>query len=278
MALGESLKSRNFTLNLYTILMKNIYSKILIITILLIGINKISTAQDWMVGDMIDDTLSYLTVQPTAPNEFISCYDIGTSDFYFNWPMSADPGIDMGFVVSSITSSDSVEISPDGHVEEGDTIWLVDDPYWIATERNISFHNADGAMTLRFFAIGVVTMPDIAVPCQPADSMWMNSLAVCNNYTWTGWGACTTMPNPLGVDDLSMSDLGITYPTRLNGYTLTSTSEDISKLEVYDIQGKKIAESLENAIDCSNLNSGTYILSVGFDTGNAIREKFILIK
>lgn len=258
--------------------MKNIYTKLLIIFTLMFGMKNVSNAQNWMVGDIINDTLSYLIAQPTAPNDSTSCYDTGTSDFYFNWPMCADPGIDMGFVVASITSSDSVEISPNGHVEEGDTIWLIDDPYWIATQRDISFHNADGAITLRFFAIGEVTMPDIEVPCQPADSMWMSTQAVCNNYTWTGWGACTTMPNPLGIDNLSMSDLGIIYPSRLNGYNLTSTSEDISKLEVYDIQGKKITESHGNSIDCSNINSGTYILSVSFKTENAIREKFMLIK
>jgi hypothetical protein len=42
--------------------MKNIYTKILIITVLFLGIKNVSTAQTWTTGDTVNDTIKYLTL------------------------------------------------------------------------------------------------------------------------------------------------------------------------------------------------------------------------
>lgn len=259
--------------------MKNLYSKFLIITILALAINVDSKAQDWMVGDIINDTIKYLTINPVMINDSTSCYDLDMPDIYFAFNTCPDPGIDYGFVVTEITASDTVEITPYGVVEVGDTVWCTELPLWIIIERKVYFHVADGSISLRFFAIGEVTEPDVEVFCQPADSLWGMFLPVCNaQYFYLGFD-CTTVSNPLSVNNISIDDVEIAYPSRLNGYDLSVNLNNIARLEIIDIQGRKVAEStLKNSINCNELNSGTYVLSMRLSDGNILRKKFILTK
>lgn len=261
--------------------MKYLYSKLLIIVTLLIGSSINSQAQDWMVGDVINDTIKYLLFEPMPLYDSTSCYDNDTPDGYFAFHTCPDPGIDYGYVVEELVSSDTVEITPGGVIELGDTIWCTELPLWVIIERKIYFHNPDGHMKLRFFAVGEVTMPDVGVFCQPADSMWMQQLAVCNNLWWYDYPhACTTFSNPLGIEDISLNELNILYPSRLNSYTLSSESdENIRQMRIYDIQGRVVAESsLSNSVDCSVLNSGSYIVSIELESGNILKKKFMLTK
>lgn len=259
--------------------MKNIYAKALIITTLIISTSISSHAQQWMVGDMINDTLKYLTIIPLAVDSNTSCYDLDTPDGYFAFYTCPDPGIDYGFVVEELISSDTVEITPSGVVEQGDTVWCTELPLWTIIERKVYFHAADGFIRLRFFAVGEVTQPDVEVPCQPADSLWMQTLTVCNVYYWMNYN-CTTVSNPLSINDLKLADLEITYPTSSNSYFLSlGASEGISRMYIYDMQGKRVAESSSvSSIDCNNLNAGSYIVTIELDNGNSLRKKFILTK
>lgn len=258
--------------------MKKIYSKFLIITALTLVFNLNSKAQDWMVGDIVNDTIKYLTVFPLGINDTTSCYDTGVPDMYFAFHTCPDPGIDYGYVVEELTSTDTVEITPSGVMNVGDTVWCTEEPLWVIIERKMYFHEADGYIKLRFFAIGEVTLPDVEIHCQPADDMWMQQLAVCNNLWWYGFG-CTTISNPLSINDISIDDVQIAYPSRLNGYDLSVNLTNISKLEIFDIQGRKVAESiLSNSIDCNELNSGTYVVSMSLSDGAILRQKFILTK
>ena len=257
--------------------MKKLYSKFLIITTLALAFNVNSNAQDWMVGDMVNETIKYLKVFPLGINDTTSCYDTGTSDMYFQFPPCPDPGIDYGFVVEEITSTDTVELTPQGVMHVGDTVWCTQ--AFPIVERSMSFHEADGSMTLRFFAVGQVTEPDVAVFCQPADTLWFQQLAVCHNLWWYGELGCTTVSDPLSVNNISIDDVQIVFPSSMNGYNLSADIDNISKIEIFDIQGRKVTESvLSNSIGCNDLNSGTYVLSLNLSDGNILRKKFILTK
>jgi len=259
--------------------MKKIYAKSLIIITLLIATSISSQAQQWMVGDMVNDTLKYLTIIPLSVDSATSCYDIDQPDGYFAFYTCPDPGIDYGFVVEELTSSDTVEITPSGVVEQGDTVWCTELPLWNIIERKVYFHEADGLIRLRFFAIGEVTEADVEVPCQPADSLWMQTLPLCNAYYWMDYN-CTTVSNPLNVNDLSIEDLAITYPSSGNSYLLSiGSTEGIAHMYIYDMQGKKVAQSPStSSINCSVLNTGTYIIAIEFDNGNSLRNKFVINK
>jgi hypothetical protein len=259
--------------------MKKIYAKALIIIMLVFTTSISIQAQQWMVGDMVDDTLKYLTIIPLEVDSGVSCYDLDTPDGYFAFYTCPDPGIDYGFVIEELTSSDTVEITPTGVVEQGDTVWCTELPLWNIIERKVYFHEADGFIRLRFFAIGEVTEPDIEVPCQPADSLWMQTLTVCNAYYWMNY-LCTTVADPLSINDLNLEDLGISYPSSGNSYVLSlSSSEEISRMLIYDMQGKIVAYSSSmSSINCNALNAGSYVVAIELDNGSLLREKFILNK
>lgn len=116
--------------------------------------------------------------------------------------------------------------------------------------REIYFYAPDGNITLLFYAVGEVTEPDIPYYCLPADSIWFMTLPLCGANLWYDAG-CSSIRNPLGVDELSIEDVDITFPNRLNGYQLIAELEDkIERLTLYDLQGRKSGESYTNSIDC----------------------------
>ena len=73
--------------------MKKIYIKLLFITTLIFGLNTNSTAQNWMVGDAINDTIKYLQWTSLAVDSAVSCSDLGQDDFHFAFQPNTDPGI-----------------------------------------------------------------------------------------------------------------------------------------------------------------------------------------
>lgn len=259
--------------------MKKVYAKLLIVTSLFLGFSGNILAQNWMVGDAVNDTVKYLKIHPLSVDSVTSCYDTGSPDAWFTFETCPDPGITYGFVVTELTSSDTVEITPDGPVELGDTVWCDNQPLWVILERKVYFHEADGYITLTFFAIGEVTMPDVEVPCLPADSLWMQTLPVCNAYYWMNFG-CTTVSNPLSIDNNSIDDLNIDYPGQRNAYNLTvEFGVACEAIRVYDMQGRIVAETRSaNSLDCNELNSGTYVVSIELSSGKVQRQKFVLSK
>lgn len=258
--------------------MKNIYSKLLIIFTLFFGLKNVSTAQDWMVGDAINDTIKYLTLNAwefdtTFDN---TCYEMGMPDHHFLFQPCPDPGIDYGYVVEEITNTgDTIEITPSGLISLGDTVWCTG----FNVDRQIYFNTMGGYVKLRFFAIGEATMPDIEVLCQPANDMWITNLLLCNEFLWFNLGECTIAPNPLGITDLSDKDATLKYPNRLNGYQLLVESDNrIAQIVLFDIQGRRVGESTSTSVDCSVLNDGVYVITIVFESGKAVAEKFVISK
>jgi hypothetical protein len=254
--------------------MKKIYAKALIIIMLVFTTSISIQAQQWMVGDMINDTVKYMTVYPLAPIEDSSCYDIGQYDVLWAWQPSTDPGFDYGFVIDQLVSSDTVEIEPNGTVYQGDSIWLTD----LNVERRISFHAPDGHITLRFFAVGEVTVPNISVPCTPADSLWANTQLICQIYTWFDYG-CTTQSNPLSIEESSNSNVNIFYPNSQNGFILSVRSIDpIDNIILFDCNGRILKNSSKNEIEASELASGIYFVNITLESGKTHFDKFAIVK
>ena len=135
-----------------------------------------------------------------------------------------------------------------------------------------------GYVKLRFFAVGEVTLPNIEIYCSPGDDFWFSNLLLCNEGLWAN-PTCITVPNPLSVKDLSLDDLDISYPTKLNAYYLSlNSTERISAITIFDLQGKQISKSLSYTLDCSYLEDGVYLVRVLFESGKVIGGKFILNK
>jgi len=56
---------------------------------------------------------------------------------------------------------------------------------------------------------------------------------------------------------------------------LTIQNEEVVNVVLYNLNGKKIAETLENTLNISSLNSGVYLISAKFRNGTLITNKFI---
>jgi len=256
--------------------MKHLYTKLFLIIALSFGLKNTVSAQNWMVGDAVNDTIKYLTlVAWTFDTTFdATCYEMGLPDHNFYMQPCADPGIDYGFVVESISNTGAIEITPSGFISLGDTVWLTDEDVL----REIFFEEMGGNVVLRFFAVGEVTLPNIPIYCAPGDEFWFSNLLLCNEGLWAN-PACTTVPNPLGVNEITIENVDFTYPSNSNGYTLSAFSkENISMIALFDIQGKQVETSSSNHIDCSFLDSGIYLITVVFESGEVVGEKFSLNK
>lgn len=80
----------------------------------------------------------------------------------------------------------------------------------------------------------------------------------------------------LGVADSAAKASSISlYPNPAVDFVSIKSESAISKVEVYDISGKKIQVNLDgNKMDVRNLNSGTYIINIETKAGKTT-EKFI---
>ena len=256
--------------------MKHIYIKLFTVIALSFSLKNNANAQNWMVGDAVNDTIKYLTLVAWEFDTTFdaTCYEMGMPDHNFYMQPCEDPGIDYGFVVEEITNSGAIEITPSGFINLGDTVWLTDEDVL----REIFFEEMGGYVKLRFFAVGEVTVPNVEVYCSPGNDLWFSNLLLCNEGLWTN-PTCVTVPNPLSVQDLKVENINISYPSNLNAYKLSfDTDEKISMIAIFDIQGKQVSKSSSNSIDCSYLEDGVYLVSVLFESGKLVGEKFVLNK
>ena len=256
--------------------MKNLYAKIFIVIALSFGVKTELSAQNWMVGDAVNDTIKYLTLVAWEFDTAFdaSCYEMGLPDHNFFMQPCEDPGIDYGFVVEEITNTGAIEITPSGFINLGDTVWLTDEDVL----REIFFEEMGGYVKLRFFAVGEVTLPNIEIYCSPGDDFWFSNFLLCNEGLWAN-PTCITVPNPLSVQELSLDDLAISYPTKLNAYKLSfSTDDRINKISIFDMQGKRVCNSISNSVDCTYLEDGVYLVRVLLESGKIIGGKFLINK
>ncbi len=256
--------------------MKHLYTKLFLIIALSFGLKNTSNAQNWMVGDAVNDTIKYLTLVAWQFDTTFdaTCYEMGLPDHNFFMQPCEDPGIDYGFVVESITNTGAIEITPSGFISLGDTVWLTDEDVL----REIYFEEMGGNVVLRFFAVGEVTLPLIPIYCSPGNDLWFSNLLLCNEGLWAN-PDCTTVPNPLGIEEMTIDNVDITYPSGSNGYKLSTLSkENISMIALFDVQGRQVGKSLSNSIDCTFLNNGIYLITVIFESGEVVGEKFSLNK
>lgn len=256
--------------------MKNIYTKFLIIIVIILGLNTTTKAQNWMVGDAVNDTIKYLTlVAWTFDTAFdATCYEMGLPDHNFYMQPCEDPGIDYGMVVEEITNTGEVELTPSGFVNVDDTIWLTDEDIL----REVFFSEMGGHLKLRFFAIGEVTVPNVEVYCSPGNDIWFSNLLLCNEGLWY-FPDCTTLSNPLGIGEMTIEDANLSYPSQMNAYTLSANSDEkINMIALFDTQGRQVAKSNSNSIDCNYLNNGIYLITVVFESGKVVGEKFSLTR
>lgn len=83
------------------------------------------------------------------------------------------------------------------------------------------------------------------------------------------WAA--DLPNPLSVVGNNLISISI-YPNPTNGIiNIHSPKQDLQSVKIYDISGKMIVkESVTNStptIDISHLNTGVYLMKIGFEGG-----------
>jgi hypothetical protein len=76
----------------------------------------------------------------------------------------------------------------------------------------------------------------------------------------------------LGTDDRALQRVAI-YPIPADKTLNVSSSKPISKLELYNLLGKKISETFnQNTMDVSQLNSGMYVLKINTDEQTIIKR------
>jgi len=80
----------------------------------------------------------------------------------------------------------------------------------------------------------------------------------------------------LDVDDFTQSEIVI-YPNPFVNYIQVNSEKSITKIEIFDVHGKKIQAKItaDNSIELVNFSSGTYIINVHLDNKTIIKKKFI---
>lgn len=78
-----------------------------------------------------------------------------------------------------------------------------------------------------------------------------------------------------GVDEITTSNLTI-YPNPTSEYIVASGESCITKLELYNLDGSKIAERIGNVINVSNINNGTYVVRI-YTADNVVSKKVIVL-
>ncbi|HOB25030.1 MAG TPA: T9SS type A sorting domain-containing protein [Kaistella sp.] len=80
----------------------------------------------------------------------------------------------------------------------------------------------------------------------------------------------------LGVNDIKTNVNKIQfYPNPVKDILNIKSDSEISKVEVFSLEGKKLKESNQNKIDVSQLTSGVYIIKTTDNKGNIQTNKFI---
>ena len=97
---------------------------------------------------------------------------------------------------------------------------------------------------------------------------------------WEGikdvYGALNPTAETLSTNSFTQFDFSV-YPNPTNGLVKISTDEVLSKVEVFNLLGKRVintAELSDNTLDVSSLSQGVYILKL--TSGNAISTKKLI--
>ncbi|HOF15982.1 MAG TPA: T9SS type A sorting domain-containing protein [Bacteroidales bacterium] len=76
----------------------------------------------------------------------------------------------------------------------------------------------------------------------------------------------------LGVKEIKQDNIRF-YPNPVNGTLYIESKADISRVEVYDVLGRRQLSTIySNTIDCSTLSAGIYILKLTTPQGNLIKK------
>ena len=106
-----------------------------------------------------------------------------------------------------------------------------------------------------------------------------HSIAAAGDYTFdytTSAGCDSTVylhvvANPVGIDDVDLEVIGL-YPNPTTG-RVTISSDNVVKVEVMDITGRKVATFHgTNTFDIGHLAEGSYTLRITLDQGTTIRK------
>ncbi len=103
---------------------------------------------------------------------------------------------------------------------------------------------------------------------------------VVNNGSCSSTSNCVTVSTiTTGLEENSLIYDLILYPNPTNGNVEITSTMNISKIEVYDLQGKQFEQkhSGMNSIDLSGCNSGIYIVRIIDDKGNVVNKRIVKI-
>jgi len=79
----------------------------------------------------------------------------------------------------------------------------------------------------------------------------------------------------LGIEQTSLSGLKI-YPNPATDYIRISSPEEIEKVEIFDLTGRKVFTGVDKQISLQNFNKGYYLVNVYMITGQITVQKIIV--
>jgi len=217
----------------------------------------------WEVGVPVDESLSMVTMFGWG------CYP--TADHWFTFPVSEAEGIDHAIVVTS-APQDSVKIGED-IVNTGDTLWITELLQW-----KVYFTEGSGTLELDFRAIGTPTTAGETTPCGPSE-LWTSDLQLC----FEGLGSTVLFDCEVGestaIHEIEEGTFDIKLPHAANDFQLrVNTDNNFEGIYVFDIQGRQMAFSKDNSVECSYLPNGFYLAVLKFDSGQVLTEKFLITR
>jgi hypothetical protein len=233
-------------------------------------LNTTVNAQNWLVGVPVDATLSQLTM-----------YGAGCTpnfDEAFNFPSSPVSGVDYIAIVTQVSPSGSITVSPGptAALALGDTIWIDNE-----VTRFVAFPSGSGSVTLVFKAIGTPTTIGQAHPCSESD-FWMSDLGICpETLSLNLTNGCVT-DNSTAVGAVASAGTWFTMPSASNGYRAELRMVVPGSIQVLDVQGRVVSvpqgsEAHGGSVDMAAVPDGIYLLRAIGLNGLPLVGRFTLV-
>jgi hypothetical protein len=211
--------------------------------------------------------------------------------------------------ILTVKTNASISIAPGSSVSVGGLELSPDETYVISGYNSISrssspiavgnntsigrvfssaelFNNYSGTLTFSYLEgdLNGIDEEDLVLELQNEDDSWTayeSTIDTDNNtisyvFSEVAFKAVTASPGDatLTVDDPKSWASILVYPNPTSD-RLFINAENIAKITLYDIQGRKVRTSTQNQINMSRLENGVYILKVATDQNTSSSFKII---
>ena len=97
--------------------------------------------------------------------------------------------------------------------------------------------------------------------------------AKTNDFTSEWVGPVYSTLIKLGTEDTALNNFSV-YPNPAKDVINIKADDKIKKIDIYSLDGKKIAEETASSINVSKYSQGNYLMMIYFENGKTSTQKF----